>query len=131
MLVSRYKIDRGFTLIELIVVMGMIALLIAMLLPSVFRAREAARRAQCQNNLAQIGLALCNYEMAFECLPPGVSNPTGPVLNSENGYHMSWITQILPQLDQQNAFAKIDFQRSAYDAANQQVRAHELAVMRC
>lgn len=122
---------RGFTLIELLVVIAIIAVLIALLLPAVQQAREAARRTQCKNNLMQLGIALHNYQMAFETLPPGVSNSTGPVLNQPKGYHMGWITQILPYIEQKNAYQKIDFSQSVYDKANQTVRAHMISLLFC
>ena len=109
---------RGFTLIELLVVIAIIAVLIALLLPAVQQAREAARRSQCKNNMMQIGLALQNYEMSHERLPPGSINVTGPIKSEAAGYHMGWIVQILPYVDQRNVYKKIDFSVGVYDPRN-------------
>jgi prepilin-type N-terminal cleavage/methylation domain-containing protein/prepilin-type processing-associated H-X9-DG protein len=109
---------RGFTLLELLVVVSVISVLAALLLPAVQVARDAARRLQCQNNLMQIGLALRNYESAHECLPPGSVDPNRPIRNQQQGYHFGWKVQILPFLDQPNLYAAADFSVSVYDKKN-------------
>ncbi|NNJ24124.1 DUF1559 domain-containing protein [Alienimonas chondri] len=81
----------GFTLIELLVVIAIIAVLVSLLLPAVQQAREAARKAQCKNNLKQIALAMHNYHGTSRSLPIGVSTAWG----------FTWTSAILPQLDQQ------------------------------
>lgn len=111
---------RGFTLIELLVVIAIIAVLIALLLPAVQQAREAARRTQCKNNLAQLALALQNYEMTFEVFPPGTVNPAGPIVNqpADDAYHVSWTVQILPHIELSNVFDHFDFNVGVYHNRN-------------
>lgn len=116
--VTRRSHVRGFTLIELLVVIAIIAILIALLLPAVQAAREAAWRTQCKNNLMQIGIAVNNYDLAFEMLPPGCVNATGPIRNVSEGYHMSWIVQLLPMLEQNAVFSKVSFVEGAYGPMN-------------
>ena len=120
--VERNPPRGGFTLIELLVTMSIMAVLIAILLPAVMQCRESARRMQCMNNLKQIGLAIYNYESAHNVFPPGCVNPTGPIRSEAQGYHLSWMVQLLPQLDQQNVFQKLDFAVGAYDEKNSRAR---------
>lgn len=127
----RSHFRRGFTLIELLVVIAIIAILIALLLPAVQQAREAARRTQCKNNLMQLGIAMHNYEMAFEILPSGTVNLTGPIRNIEEGYHMSWTVQLLPALEQAGLFGNINFNESAYAPANTAARAATISAFQC
>lgn len=112
----------AFTLVELLLVIAIISILVALLLPAVQQAREAARRTQCKNNLAQYCLALHNYQHSFTMLPPGVVNTTGPISNSESGYHMSWQVQLLPWLDQYPLYQQLDFDFGAYAPENNLVR---------
>src|SRR6516225_1913698 len=103
---------RGFTLIELLVVIAVIATLVALLLPVVQQAREAARRAQCKNNLKQLALACHNYSEAFKQFP---NNYDGRPLSESNGNwqqssgNFGWIVLALPYMDRAPLFNRFNF----------------------
>ena len=121
----------GFTLIELLVVIAIIAVLIALLLPAVQASREAARRCQCVNNLMQVGIALKNYESAFESLPSGVVDAVGPITNTPTGYGFNWITQVLPYLDQRATHRNLNFHVGVYAPENSTTRSILINVLLC
>lgn len=122
---------RGFTLLELSFVISVIGILIALLLPAVVAARDAARRTQCVNNLCQLSIALRNYETAHRVLPPGVLNDTGPVRNKPDGYHIGWLVQLLPYLDESLTYQHVDFSVGAYHKNNRPVRATIIPTLAC
>ncbi|MCS7016137.1 MAG: DUF1559 domain-containing protein [Gemmatales bacterium] len=91
---------RAFSLLELLVVIGILSLLLALLLPAVQRVREAANRLRCSNNLRQIGLGLHHYHHDYEVLPPGTtSGKRGEVYP-----YMSWMARLLPYVEQMDAW---------------------------
>jgi prepilin-type N-terminal cleavage/methylation domain-containing protein/prepilin-type processing-associated H-X9-DG protein len=103
---------RGFTLIELLVVIAIIAVLIALLLPAVQAARAAARRAQCVNNLKQLGLAMHNYHNTIGTFPIGLMgfrSVTGYTLGTAANNRRTWAWMILPYIEQGAAFGSLNF----------------------
>ncbi len=127
------KRSRGFTLVELLVVIAIIGILIALLLPAVQAAREAARRSQCTNNLKQIGLALHNYHDTYQAFPPGSLRFIIPGVNSWSTQHISWEVRILPYLEQQAVYDQVDFEglQSWNYAPGNTLRNTNLACYRC
>lgn len=107
---------RGFTLVELLVVIAIIGILVALLLPAVQAAREAARRSSCSNNLKQYGVALHNYHDTYKSLPPGgVWNTQSADWNVPG---VSWQARILPYTEQQAVYEKINFNMTPGSSAD-------------
>jgi prepilin-type N-terminal cleavage/methylation domain-containing protein/prepilin-type processing-associated H-X9-DG protein len=104
------KRNLGFTLVELLVVIAIIGILVALLLPAVQAAREAARRIQCANNLKQLGIALHNYHEVNEQFPLGASHPNSTNWNiPANDHHGSFLVALLPFIEQQALYDACDF----------------------
>lgn len=147
------KQRTGFTIIELLVSIGAIAILISLLLPAVQNSREAARRLTCSNNLRQIGMALSNYHSQFQILPPfsiwngppgeplgGGVLPVGLVDRVAQGISpatepdrlcANWLVLLLPQLDQTNVYQQFNMERSTADPVNAAGRSAEISSLKC
>jgi hypothetical protein len=119
------RLGRRFRVVQFFAVLGIVALLIALLLPVTRSARGPARRAQCVNNLKQIALALLNYEEAHKALPPAYT------VDAQGRRLHSWRTLLLPYLEQYALYQTIDLAKPWNDPANAKARDTALSVYRC
>lgn len=114
----------GFTLVELLVVIAIIGVLVALLLPAVQAAREAARRSQCQNNLKQLGLAALNYESTRGSYPPGAVyylDGGGEANPSYLYYGTNWAIESLPYMEQQSLYDQYTHESGGRNVHNREV----------
>ena len=123
MIASYRRRTRGFTLVELLVVIAIIGVLVALLLPAIQAAREAARRSECMNHLKQIGLAIQNHHDAKRHFPIG--------RNGRNEMSVSWAYFLLPQIEEPALFDAYDPTVPVFDAKNSQTMRTPIAVYAC
>jgi len=130
---ARERRPGAFTLIELLVVISIIAVLIALLLPAVQSAREAARRAQCSNNLKQVGLGMHAYHSTHDAFPPGyiTRTETNAPDSPETGPGWGWGAMLLNDLEQAAAYNAANFSLPITVPASQTVRTVGLGVFLC
>jgi prepilin-type N-terminal cleavage/methylation domain-containing protein/prepilin-type processing-associated H-X9-DG protein len=127
---ARARARAGFTLIELLVVISILAMLIALLLPAVQAAREAARRIQCTNNMKQLGLSLHHYHDIHERFPPG-SVGRDPVTALGGSYRIPFCVALLPFLEQDQVFAAYNMNVSFQNPGNSTTRLTKLDTFQC
>ncbi len=142
---QRRRLGSGFTLVELLVVIAIIGILIALLLPAVQAAREAARRIQCTNNLKQLALAMHTYADAMRSFPPGsiTAPPTGTNINNpwmaaqstasdaNNEHGTSWVLHILPFIEQGSMHNQWNFKSSVSGSTNLALSQNNIAAFYC
>jgi prepilin-type N-terminal cleavage/methylation domain-containing protein/prepilin-type processing-associated H-X9-DG protein len=136
---SSGRLKQGFTLVELLVVIAIIGILVALLLPAIQAAREAARRTQCLNNLKQMGLAILNYESARNYYPRGRwnLNPTDTskhaVADRSAGKSndASWAVVVLPYAEEQNIASQYDLKKEWFHTDNRPPVSYPLTIFVC
>ena len=127
--VSAQVRPTAFTLVELLVVIAIIGILVALLLPAVQAAREAARRTQCVNNMRQLGLALHMFHDVNQVFPASGWTQAGP--GNPAGKFVGWRPLTLPYLEQQNVKDLYDFNLNWWEGTNQAVAAIPIKIFKC
>jgi prepilin-type N-terminal cleavage/methylation domain-containing protein/prepilin-type processing-associated H-X9-DG protein len=120
-------IQRGFTLIELMVVIALLGLVVALLLPAIQAARESSRANACRNNLKQIGIALINYEAVHKHFPKGAEGYFDRMLSPAPMYGMSWWARVLPFLEEAVLWENLD--RAGANVGYVQLNSHNGALI--
>ena len=132
---TSFRRSAGFTLVELLVVIAIIGILVALLLPAVQAAREAARRMSCQNNMKQVSLALHNFHDVYRHFPAGAEEDVLPKPNSTGTTTYirgtSWIVYILPQIEQQALYDRYDFTQAYNSVTNAAVGTNAVPAIYC
>jgi prepilin-type N-terminal cleavage/methylation domain-containing protein len=117
---NRCSIVRAFTLVELLVVIAIIGILVALLLPAIQAARDSARRAQCANNLKQLGLAILNYESTKKHFPAGSTAKSDAA--QDGPYWSTWSIDILPSMEEAALFDKWNRNYTLEDVKNREIK---------
>lgn len=120
---------KGFTLVEVLVVIAIVGLLFALLLPAIQGAREAARRMQCQNNMKQLGIALQLFHDTQRTFPASGWTMAGP--GNPKGKYVGWRPMVLPYLEQENVFRLYDNSLNWWEGTNLAVASIPIPIFRC
>src|SRR5215208_5873744 len=121
-----YRKQKGFTLVELLVVIAIIGILVALLLPAIQAAREAARRSQCQNNMKQLGLAVLNFESGKKVLPSS-KRPLG----TTTAPRIAGLTLLLPYFEEGAKLSQFDLSQNWSKAINFPIVSSPIATLLC